>query len=66
MLSWRRAFPAAEGWKRWGVKTSSQGLAPVVMRSVSSRAATMEEVIPHFWKPVATYQLGVVAENRPI
>ena len=56
----------AEGLNRWGVNACSQGLFPSVIRPVIKRADTMEEVMPHFWKPVATYQSGVEAEYRPI
>ena len=59
-------FALADGVKRRGENTSAQGHSSLVIRSRSVKAATIEEVIPHFSKPVATNQFGVGSENCPI
>ena len=49
-----------------GENTAVYGFCRPQIRSVMIPAATMEEVIPHFWKPVATYQSGREEAYRPI
>lgn len=56
----------AEGLNRCGEKTSASGWFRPMIWLVKICAATMEEVIPHFWNPVATYQWGVEEENGPM
>ena len=62
------AFTASCGLKivREGEKTSAHGLSLPVIISASSIADTIEEVIPHLLKPVATYMVGVRFEYLPI
>ena len=54
----------SQPFRRLRRKTSGQS-RPVI-NAVRIRALTMEEVMPHFPKPVATYQYGLRLENLPI
>ena len=43
-------------WNLWGQKSFAYGLSRPQIRSLIIMADSMEEVIPHFLNPVATYQ----------
>ena len=45
-----------------GEKTSANSFFFPLIKSVSSSAATKDEVIPHLLKPVTTYKSGVLDE----
>lgn len=53
-------------FRREGENRDSKEEECPYIKLVNRWAATMEVVMPHFWKPVATYQCGLLAENLPI